>query len=235
MFNGRCTFTDGKSKYAFTSTKNVAKLLPSPYRSECINFDIGTGTDLCEHRCMVEYFYRTRRKLTAFRLVWANDTRRPSWTWHHDERYWLAPECSERCSRAECASDSIQNTRVAFDSRHHSDFDLLVNVGLTRTETVFLPRQTLDEFVVFIFGVVGLWFGYSLLDILELLTEMSQLAQIYQTVRERITWRPSCSCLRRLCGRCRRRCCRRQPLSERQRMELAGPRFAASQVGPAAH
>lgn len=150
---------------ALTFTEADAYLLPPPYVSNCFDYSSSgyKSKDFCEQSCQLDYIYNTRGYISRFRLVPSSDTRKP-FSQDADEEYFVVEECSRKCGRQECVSKAVKGYPAESDVE--SDHNVHVKIGYTKTTTQFFPKQTFEEFIVFLLGILGMWLGNSLFDVI---------------------------------------------------------------------
>lgn len=143
-----------------------ARLLPAPYASNCYNYTTGLkARDFCMWDCIQDDIYAKRGYIAKNIFRHANDTRKPIGE-SDDEEFWNSKECNRKCERLDCYTNYVKAIRVGNEMQDDEQFNLVVKVGSILTTTQFFPHQSLNEYIVFLLGLVGMWLGLSVNDVL---------------------------------------------------------------------
>ena len=161
------TTHDGHWRQSICITRQ--ELLPYPYKSDCKIYKERSSYG-CEKNCMENAFYEKRGADSIFTEVEVNFTR-PRIKSRLNSEHDIVVKCKARCYKPECSS--VQYNMKA-ESYHYQeeeceDYKLVLAFEPIETISVFKPMMTLTDLIVFLGSVIGIWFGYSYLDINQLI------------------------------------------------------------------
>ncbi|KAI1292191.1 hypothetical protein HDE_06979 [Halotydeus destructor] len=157
------------------------KLLPAPYSTMCHSY--AKSDESCLNKCLRETSYRIDKKLHQSAQTYTNDTRLFAAHRTHNTDL-IEAECSNACKWPNCdvIVYRLSARRQLGDPRGLSYAE--VSLGDYVTSSTFHPMLTLFDHLAILFGLLGLWLGFSVLG-------MARWADTYEIYKRLLRRKPT--------------------------------------------
>lgn len=93
--------------------------------------------------------------------------------------------CNERCSKLECHERQVHFYNKIKVSTLENGHDLVFHGSRFETSTVYSPKYTYIDLIVFFGGVLGIWIGMSFMGGLSVMQELFQMFRRLKGKRKR--------------------------------------------------
>ncbi|KAI1285507.1 hypothetical protein HDE_12112 [Halotydeus destructor] len=97
---------------------------------------------------------------------------------HRDRSLSAAKACEKEYAKADCSFTSYEP--VVMKDEYNEKGLLKVGIILESkvTRTCLVPKTTLGEFIAYLFGIAGFWFGFNLVTVLDISNKVAQVHRL---------------------------------------------------------
>ncbi|KAI1292194.1 hypothetical protein HDE_06976 [Halotydeus destructor] len=150
------------------------KLLPAPYSTSCYNYP-KTG-ESCLNKCLRETSYRIDKRLYNSAKTYINDTR--LFSVDKIPNTDIKHICFNACKRPNCVIVGYKRNPMRFVGPSTERIFTQIHLNDDVMSSTFYPVQTLYDHVIILFGLLGLWLGFSVLGMVSLVESAKELLKV---------------------------------------------------------
>ncbi|KAI1292192.1 hypothetical protein HDE_06978 [Halotydeus destructor] len=165
------------------------KLLTAPFSSMCHPYP--KSDESCLNQCLRETSYRLDKRLYNTAQTYCNDTR--LFALHRTKNTDLVENiCSNLCKRPQCDNIGYRINMNRFMGSPKGNGYVEVIIDEYVMSSTFYPVLTLYDHTVILFGLLGLWLGFSVLGMRSLKEPFGKVLKMFRRkplhVKRRVAW-----------------------------------------------
>ncbi|KAI1292193.1 hypothetical protein HDE_06977 [Halotydeus destructor] len=188
--------SDNPSQYFLIETKKRIlyhtihlKLLPEPYSTSCYTYP--RAKESCLNKCLRETSYRMDKRLYHSAGTHVNDSR-PFLGYRTPNTEIITHICYKACKHPNCEIVGFSRDEKRYVGSTKERTFTKIHLENVVMSSIFYPIQSLYDHIVILFGILGLWLGFSVLGMLrwvELAEEIVKLRKRQpRKVKRRRAW-----------------------------------------------